>query len=78
MKNYLIDVNLPDRFSLWHAQHYQYVSGLDAHWDDRTIWEYARQKNMTIVTKDRDFYDRIVVSTPPPSVIYRKKRNSLR
>ncbi len=70
MTKYLIDVNLPDHFSLWHTDEYQYVKNLDARWDDRTIWTFAEENKPTVVTKDRDFYDRILLSNPPPRIIY--------
>lgn len=67
---YLIDANLPYYFSLWHNE--QYVHQLDLRNDaeDYEIWEYARSRNLTIITKDADFSDRILLSTPPPRVIH--------
>lgn len=71
MSKYLIDVNLPDHFGLWHSEEYIFAKDVDPMWLDRDIWQYAIQKQLTIVTKDRDFYDRILVlSTPPPKVIH--------
>ena len=37
---------------------------------DSEIWEYAKQGNLTIVTKDTDFSDKIMLSKPPPRVIH--------
>ncbi len=37
----------------WECTHVQDV-GLDAA-EDRTIWQYAKERNLTIITKDEDF-----------------------
>lgn len=34
------------------------------------IWEYAKRHNLTIITKDRDYSDRMLLSNPPPKVIH--------
>lgn len=39
-------------------------------WSDEKIWEYARINNLTIITKDADFQDRILFNDPPPKVIW--------
>lgn len=35
-----------------------------------THWEYAQANDLVIVTKDADFSDRIIVSSPPPRVVH--------
>jgi len=42
---------------------------------DKQIWEYANQHNLTIITKDSDFSNRILVSFPPPKIIHIKFGN---
>lgn len=37
----------------WQCAHVQEVGLASA--DDRTIWQYARERNLTIITKDEDF-----------------------
>ena len=39
-------------------------------WDDVPIWEYARANDLVIVTKDKDFSDRMLVSQSPPKVLW--------
>lgn len=39
-------------------------------WSDSRVWDFARQRNLTIVTKDTDFSDRALLSVPPPRVIH--------
>jgi predicted nuclease of predicted toxin-antitoxin system len=37
--------------------------------DDRVIWEYARERNLTLVTKDNDFQALALTRGAPPKVI---------
>ena len=70
MARYLIDANLPYRLSLWHGEDYVHVFDLSDRWTDDKIWNYARDEGFTIVSKDADFSDRIVLASPPPRVIH--------
>jgi len=67
---YLIDVNLPTMFSLWNSPQFVHVRDIDDEWDDSRIWDHARENNLTIITKDADFSNRILFAEPPPSVIH--------
>lgn len=42
---------------------------------DTAVWEYARQNQFVIVTKDSDFYDMSVLRGAPPHVIWLKTGN---
>jgi len=75
MQRFLIDVNLPYRFSIWNNNEYLHQNDLGPSWPDNKIWEYARDNDLTIVTKDSDFTNRILVSEPPPKVIHIKIGN---
>ena len=70
MPRFLIDANLPYFFSLWSGQDYLHVRDLNDTWSDQQIWEYARQRDMVIVSKDADFSDRVMLSNPPPRVVH--------
>jgi len=70
MPKYLIDVNLPYYFKLWHTEDFVYVKDIDERMSDSAIWKYAREHNLTIVTKDSDFSNRILSVVPPPKVIH--------
>ena len=43
--------------------------------DDQTVWQYAKDKSFTIVSKDSDFQDRSVVLGAPPKVIWLRVKN---
>ncbi|MDX9749685.1 MAG: DUF5615 family PIN-like protein [Flavobacteriales bacterium] len=70
MPRYLIDANLPRWFSQWNTADYVHQHDIDPTRHDAQIWDYAREKDLTIVTKDSDFSSRILLSEPPPKVIH--------
>lgn len=67
---YLIDVNLPRFFSIWNSDLYIHQYDLGDSWSDTEIWAYAKENDLTIITKDSDFSTRIMMHTPPPRVIH--------
>ena len=70
MPTYLIDANLPYRFSLWQGPQYVHVFDLNDSWTDLQIWDHARRHDLTIVTKDADFSALAMASEPPPRVVH--------
>ncbi len=70
MARYLIDVNLPRWFSLWSGSDYEFMHDIGPAWTDSKIWEYAGANALTIVTKDADFSDRVLVNVNGPRVIH--------
>lgn len=55
MAIYLIDVNLPYHFSLWNNENYVHQKDVDDKAKDSQIWQFAKDNNMTVITKDSDF-----------------------
>ena len=72
---FIVDVNLPYKFKLWHNKRFQHVREINDEWSDTQIWQYAKERNLTIITKDVDFSNRIVTAEPPPKVIHLKVGN---
>ncbi len=70
MIEFLVDVNLPYKFKLWHNERFQHVREINDEWSDSQIWQYAKKRSLTIVTKDVDFSNRIITAEPPPKVIH--------
>jgi predicted nuclease of predicted toxin-antitoxin system len=70
MARYLIDANLPRWFSLWSGGDYVFVHDNDPHWTDTEIWHYAAAHGLTIVTKDADFSNRVLLHPEGPHVIH--------
>ena len=75
MSKFLIDVNLPSRFSVWASEDYEHVVNINDELKDSEIWNYAKENNLTIVTKDSDFSDMVIMNNPPPRVIHIKIGN---
>jgi predicted nuclease of predicted toxin-antitoxin system len=67
---YLIDANLPYRFSLWEGSECVHVFDLSDSWTDLQIWDYARRNDLTIVGNDADFSALAMASDPPPRVVH--------
>jgi predicted nuclease of predicted toxin-antitoxin system len=51
-----------------------FLLGLDES-SDTEVWEYARQNNFTLVTKDADFGDLSILRGFPPKVIWIRRGN---
>ena len=72
---WLVDAQLPPNFCLWFLRHQEesihvidFEGGL-TYPDDR-IWEFAKNNQYIIVTKDRDFVERSFVFGAPPQVVH--------
>lgn len=70
MARYLIDVNLPYFFSVWHGPDYLHQQDLGDEWADSQVWRFAQERGLTIVSKDSDFSARSMLQPPPPRVIH--------
>jgi len=75
VNKYLIDVNLPSRFSLWSGAEFEHVININDEMKDSEIWEYAKTNDLTIISKDTDFSDLMMINNPPPKVIHIKVGN---
>ena len=75
MNKYIVDANLPYYFSLWKSDAYRHVIDLDPQMKDSGIWHYAKMNDLTIITKDADFSDLVLLNNPPPKVIHIKLGN---
>ena len=79
MKLLLFDQNLSPRLvnrldDLYPGSMHVSQLGLDTA-DDRTVWNYAEQNGYTIVTKDADFGEIVVLKGFPPKVIWIRRGN---
>ncbi len=75
MARFLIDANLPYRFALWQGENYAHVFDIGDDLPDSAIWQYARDRDLVIVSKDADFSDRIILTEPPPRVVHLRVGN---
>jgi len=70
MKGFLFDENLPTRLRFSPKLPIVPVSKVGRTPGDSQIWEHAQKHRLVIVSKDADFSDRIITSSPPPWVVH--------
>lgn len=75
MRGFLFDENLPCISSLPTRLPVTHALDLGSRPSDSQIWKHALHNDLAIVTKDADFSQRIVLSTPPPRVIHLRVGN---
>jgi predicted nuclease of predicted toxin-antitoxin system len=74
---FLIDVNLPKYFGFFNSDAFEFVIDINGKWPDKDIWDYAKERQLVIVTKDTDFYYRCLLDNDPVQVTYLKLGNFL-
>src|ERR1700722_20966876 len=70
MKGYLLDENVPSLLRFSPKLPLISLSALGRNPSDTRIWEFARKNDLVIVSKDADFSERIVATSPPPRVVH--------
>ena len=70
MKGFLLDENIPNRVTFTASLPVIHCHTLRQSPSDTFLWEYARNNDYTIVSKDADFTNRIMLSAPPPWVVH--------
>lgn len=68
--SFLVDANLPYYFSLWNSDDYVHQFDIDPKASDEEIWLFARDNDLTIITKDSDFSNRLMLYGAPPKLIH--------
>lgn len=70
MNGFLFDENLPTKIQFTPSLPVIHVSILGDSPSDTLIWEYAKDRELVIVTKDADFSDRLMIDLSPPKVVH--------
>lgn len=68
-RGFLIDENLPAPLRFVLPGVAQHARDLGESCTDTVLWEVARREALVILTRDADFYDRVLLATPPPRVV---------
>mgnify|MGYP000846742162 FL=1 len=66
---FLVDVNLPKKFSFFNSPDFIHVMDIDSTLKDKDIWEFAIKHSLTILTKDTDFYEMFLTKEQHPKVV---------
>ncbi len=75
MPSYIIDANLPSKIKYWYGEEFIHVLKINATWNDEDIWQYAKQHQLIIVTKDKDFSVKQIAEGSPPQLVHIKFGN---
>ncbi|MBW6480660.1 MAG: DUF5615 family PIN-like protein [Bacteroidales bacterium] len=75
MAKFIIDANLPYLFKLWQNEEFIHVFDLNDSMTDEEIWDYAKKNELTIISKDADFSNKILYKSSPPRVIHIRTGN---
>ena len=70
MNHLLIDENLPASLATILPVDCSHATDIGPQLSDHELWLTARQSDWTILTRDTDFFDRIMLEGPPPKVIW--------
>ena len=67
--HFLVDVNLPKKFSFFNSSDFIHVTDIDTTLSDKEIWEFAIKHSLVILTKDTDFYEMFLTNEQHPKVV---------
>lgn len=70
MIRYLLDENLPISLVQIIGGESSHAGALPARATDDELWSHARRHNLVLLTKDADFFDRMLLQGPPPKVVW--------
>ena len=73
--NLLIDENLPVNLGMGCAASVVHATQLGARLSDSQLWQEAIKRSCVLVTKDTDFFERILLHGSPPKVIWIRTGN---
>ena len=66
----LIDENLPATLAdLFPVESY-HATRFGRNPSDQELWKAAREQDLVILTRDTDFFDRLMIEGPPPKVVW--------
>lgn len=67
---FLVDVNLPKYFAFFNSPDFIHLMDINPKMSDTDVWNYAKQNNLIILTKDSDFYYKSISEEKSVKVIY--------
>lgn len=76
--NLLIDENLPVSLGAGCTQNVFHATQLGKRLSDSELWQEAIKRSCILVTKDTDFFERILLHGSPPKVVWMRTGNMRR
>ena len=70
MTGFLLDENIPRQTTLLASLPITHATDLGSSISDSDIWAHAKKHSLVIITKDTDFSNRAIVSSPPPWIVH--------
>ena len=70
MKHLLIDENLPFSLADLLPVECTHATEIADQPSDTQLWNHARDRDWIVITRDTDFFDRVILQGPPPKVIW--------
>jgi predicted nuclease of predicted toxin-antitoxin system len=70
MNGFLLDENLLSKIQFTPSLPIIHISALGKSTNDSETWQYAKEKNLVIITKDVDISDRLMLDSNPPKVVH--------
>jgi predicted nuclease of predicted toxin-antitoxin system len=67
---FLVDANIPKGIAEFEGADFMYVYQWGDGASDTEIWDYSIKHNLIIITRDSDFYFRMITSIDFPKVIF--------
>jgi len=74
----LIDENLPYQIGKELSVEYLHATRISDQATDSELWRYAKEHQLIILSKDTDFFDRLLLEGTPPKVIWVRLGNLTR
>ncbi|MEY4489664.1 MAG: hypothetical protein RIQ79_2172 [Verrucomicrobiota bacterium] len=75
MKGILIDENLPAELAAVLSGHCTHANVLGRQLTDEQLWCHAKANDLVILTKDADFFDKLIMHGSPPKVVWVRTGN---
>jgi predicted nuclease of predicted toxin-antitoxin system len=70
MANFIVDANLPYRIQLFKNPEFVSAIDLGLAQNDFEIWNYAKANNLTVISRDVDFYQLLLQNRAPPKLVW--------
>lgn len=67
----LIDENLPATLADLLPVESYHATRFGRNPSDQELWKAAREQDLVILTRDTDFFDRLMIEGPPPKVVWK-------